>query len=324
LSAKTKEIVFTQNCTDAINLVANCLPIADDEEIILCKLNHHSCILPFLSHPNVKYVDITEQGLVDLEHLKKIVNDKTKLIAITYDSNVLGNIQPVEAIIDIAKSVNALTLIDAAQAAGHFSINVKKLDCDFLTLSAHKMLGPSGVGVLYGKYEKLTMLDIYRKGGGMINLFSDSSHVVKEVPERFEAGTPNIEGLIGFGAALHYYEKYGLANITQYLDFLEEYFCKKLENSYLKEYLYPISKGSHVAIFTFFFKNPMLGVADFSMMLSNSYNIAVNAGKQCCNLLHELYGSDGAMRVSLHVYNTVEDIDQFFDAMEALKLFWIG
>lgn len=215
LNAERNEIIFTQNCTDAINLVANSLPFKDNEEIILCKLNHHSCLLPFLSHPKVKFVNIDKNGVIDLEHLQQIVNDKTKLIAITYVSNVLGNIQPVQEVIQIAKKFGAFTLIDAAQAAGHFPINVKELDCDFLALSAHKMLGPSGVGVLYGRKKVLDFLKPYREGGGMINIFNMQQKVLKEGPARFEAGTPNIEGIIGFGAVLKYYNKCGFDNFVK-------------------------------------------------------------------------------------------------------------
>jgi cysteine desulfurase/selenocysteine lyase len=275
-----------------------------------------------LQHRNIKFVESTPDGIVDLDHLQEIVNQKTKLVAITYVSNVAGNIQPVKEIASLCKKYQAISLIDAAQAAGHFPIDVKSIDCDFLTVSVHKMLGPSGVGVLYGKEEKIQGLSTYRFGGGMINRFNSSEKLEKEGYERFEAGTPNVEGLIGLGGALSYYQSVGLEKVSAYLKELDDYFYVCLQNSFLVNWVYPINKEKHIPTYSFKFKSKSMSVHDMAILLSNSHNISVNSGMQCANLYHESSDSDAAIRLSLHIYNDKDEIDQFFDVMNSLRILW--
>lgn len=221
IGANSSEIVFTSGATESINIVANGIEYEDDSEIIVSILEHHSNYLPWIEKAKVISLEIDEYGYIDIEQLRDNITCKTKLIAVTYISNVTGNIQPIKNIIDIAHQNGINVLVDATQAISHIPIDVKEIDCDYLVFSSHKIFGPSGVGVLYCKDSLLDKLNILKFGGGMVNrIYSNRNIIYKDPPYSFEAGTPNIEGIIGLGASLDFFRNNRLA-IYNYLCELE-------------------------------------------------------------------------------------------------------
>lgn len=318
IKADKNQIIFTHNCSDAINLVSELLAIKKEDEIICSILEHHSNYLPWRTKSNVIVVNVTADGLIDLDEIERSITKKTKLIAMTYVSNVTGNIQPVHEIVELAKKYNILTLIDAAQAVGHFAIDVTKLNCDFLVFSAHKMLGPSGIGILYCSNELLNKLPPSRVGGGMINQISKEELQYKKAPYCFEVGTPNIENVIAFGKAIDFFNVHGFNEISHYLEELNLYFIKKLAK--VDSVHVPFSiHHNHIPIFTLMPKNNSVDLKYLGRMLSDTYLIALNVGVQCCQPLYQKQNIPAAMRVSLYLYNTKNEIDVFFDALEDLN-----
>ncbi|MFP3256719.1 MAG: cysteine desulfurase [Candidatus Nanopusillus acidilobi] len=323
-----REIIFTRNTTESINLVAYSYGlnnIKKDDKILISSMEHSSNLLPWRfvcrkTGAKLDYINVKDYKL-DLDDLEKKIDEKTKIVSITHVSNVLGTINPIEEIIKIAHEKGALVLIDAAQSSGHLPINVKKLDVDFLVFSSHKMLGPSGIGVLYGKEELLENMEPFLWGGDMITDIDFDKEYLNDLPWKFEAGTPNIADGIAFGEAIKYLNKLGMENIEKYEQELTKYFLERFEefsNKYkdvilmgLKDY-----KDREV-IFSLLFKiNPHI----IGKML-DSYNITVRTGYHCCYILFrhlDLYKYKGSIRASLYIYNTKEEIDFFFEKLEEI------
>lgn len=318
INARKDEIIFTHNCTDSINLLAKGLQLQKDDEIILSILEHHSNFLPWHERATPKILPIDESGIIDLDILRQQITDKTKLIAISYISNVTGNIQPVKEIARIAKECGVLSLIDAAQAVGHIPVDVFDIDCDFMAFSAHKMLGPSGVGILYVKNEALDCLSPSKYGGGMVNKVIPSQIDYFRGYALFEAGTPNIEGILGLGAAVHYLNQSGIECITDHLEALEKYCRLQLNSLNFLDFPFAFAT-SHSPIFSFRLKNSKIKLDYITHILSDVHSIAVREGYQCAQPLYFSKNLDGAIRVSLYLYNTMEEIDALIFALKKLE-----
>ena len=318
IGAKKNEIIFTHNCTDSINLVAQCLNLTKTDAVILSPLSHHSAYLPFAEQATIRQVKLNAHGTIDLAHLKQLISQPTKLIVIPYVSNVTGAIQAVDEIIQLAQEKSILTLIDGAQAVGHFPIHVHKLNCDFMAFSSHKMLGPSGVGILYGRYDLLSTLNPYRYGGGMVNKIQDLTIDYDVPPYRFEAGTPNIEGVIAFGSAIDYFNQIGFTSLEAHLNDLAQYADTQLRALDCIEFPFPHPE-QFVPIFSFLPRNRQVSVNEIARILSDSYHIAVNAGQHCCQPLYHYYQIDTAIRASFYLYQSREAVDVFIDALQDLS-----
>jgi cysteine desulfurase/selenocysteine lyase len=323
-----REIIFTRNTTESINLVAYSYGlnnIKKDDKILISYMEHSSNLLPWRficrkTGAKLEYINVKNYRL-DLDDFERKIDEKTKIVSITHVSKVLGTINPIEEIIKIAHEKGALVLIDAAQSSGHLPINVKKLDVDFLVFSSHKMLGPSGIGVLYGKEELLENMEPFLWGGDMIKDIDFDKEYLNDLPWKFEAGTPNIVDGIAFGEAIKYLNKLGMENIEKYEQELTKYFLERFEE-FSNKYKDVILMGSNdykdrEAIFSLVFKiNPHI----IGKML-DSYNITVRTGYHCCYILFrylDLYKYKGSVRASLYIYNTKEEIDFFFEKLEEI------
>jgi len=323
-----REIIFTRNTTESINLVAYSYGlnnIKKDDKILISYMEHSSNLLPWRfvcrkTGAKLEYINVKDYKL-DLDDFERKIDEKTKIVSITHVSNVLGTINPIEEIIKIAHEKGALVLIDAAQSSGHLPINVRKLDVDFLVFSSHKMLGPSGIGVLYGKEELLENMEPFLWGGDMIKDVDFDKEYLNDLPWKFEAGTPNIVDGIAFGEAIKYLNKLGMENIEKYEQELTKYFLERFEE-FSNKYKYTMLMGlndykDREAIFSLLFKiNPHI----IGKML-DSYNITVRTGYHCCYVLFrhlDLYKYRGSVRASLYIYNTKEEIDFFFEKLEEI------
>ena len=321
LNCSPREVIFTSNCTDSINQLVRMLDINKKTKVICSLLEHHSNYLPWLNNANILIVNLNDDGTIDLLELEKLLKEnKVKLVSITALSNVTGNVQPIREICQIAHKYKTLVNLDCCQFAPHYKINVKDVDCDFLTLSAHKMCGPSGLGVIYGKKDLLLKCKKAKYGGGMVDRIIDNEDIrYKEIPYCFEAGTPAIENILGFASAIRYYLSYGYDNITKRNKELNDYFYKKILASKNIELIFPISR-KHAPIFTFKLKNKDLNLNYVAKILSDSANICVSSGYQCCQPLYNSVKEKGGIRISLQFYNTEEEIDYFFNIIDNLKI----
>lgn len=313
------EIIFTKGTTESINLVASsfCRQFCKEgDEIIVSEMEHHSNIVPWqiqedISGVNLKVIPINDKGEIIIEEFEKLITPKTRLVSVTYVSNVMGVINPVEKVIEIAHKHNIPVLIDAAQAVQHIEIDVQKLDCDLLVFSGHKIYGPTGTGVLYGKEDLLNQLPPYQGGGEMIGKVSFTKTTFNELPFKFEAGTPNYVDFIALGTALEYVQSLGLNNIKAYEDELLEYATKRLlEIEGLK--IFGTSKHKS-AVISFLVK----GIHHYDMgMLLDKMGIAVRTGHHCAEPLMDVLGIEGTVRASLVFYNTKEEIDRLVEGVK--------
>lgn len=313
------EIIFTKGTTESINLVASsfCRQFCKEgDEIIVSEMEHHSNIVPWqiqedISAVNLKVIPINDKGEIIIEEFEKLITPKTRLVSVTYVSNVMGVINPVEKVIEIAHKHNIPVLIDAAQAVQHIEIDVQKLDCDLLVFSGHKIYGPTGTGVLYGKEDLLNQLPPYQGGGEMIDKVSFAKTTFNELPFKFEAGTPNYVDFIALGTALEYVQSLGLNNIKAYEDELLEYATKRLlEIEGLK--IFGTSKHKS-AVISFLVK----GIHHYDMgMLLDKMGIAVRTGHHCAEPLMDVLGIEGTVRASLVFYNTKEEIDRLVEGVK--------
>lgn len=318
-SGEADEIIFTKGTTESINLVAHSWAgkfLKEGDEILISQLEHHSNIVPWqlaAEHTGaiIRIIPINEKGEILIDEYRKLLSSKTKLVAVNYVSNSLGTINPVAEIIEAARGVGAITLIDAAQAAPHIQIDVQKLNCDFLALSSHKMYGPTGVGVLYGRREILESMPPYQGGGEMIKDVSFSGTTYNDIPYKFEAGTPNIGEVIAFKYAMDFIDDIGHENIQAYEHELLEYANGKLRRI---EGFIPVGTASEKAsVISFLMKN--VHPYDLGQLL-DVRGIAVRTGHHCTQPLMDFLEIDGTVRASFAVYNTKEEIDVFCDALE--------
>ena len=306
------EIIYTKGTTDSINLVAYTFGrkfIKEGDEIVVTEMEHHSNIVPWQmlceeKKCTLKYIPLQQDGTILLQDAKKIITPKTKLVAVTYVSNALGTINPIEELITIAHQNGAKILIDAAQAIQHFSIDVQALDCDFLVFSGHKIYGPTGTGILYGKEEVLNAMPPFEGGGDMIKSVSFSGTVFNDLPFKFEAGTPNIAGCIALGTAIKYVQDVGLDNIKNYENELLHYAMEKLSAIDGLKIYGTAEKKSSVISFLLQDIHPY----DVGVILDNM-GIAIRTGHHCAQPVMDYYKIPGTCRASLAFYNTKEEID---------------
>jgi cysteine desulfurase/selenocysteine lyase len=319
LRAQLNEIVFTHNCTDSINLVCAGLPAQDGDEVIVSILEHHSNFIPWAQKFSVKIVPTDGDGQIDLDSLKKAISSRTKLIAVTHASNVTGNIQPIKEIVRLANEHGIMSLIDVSQTISHEAINVKELGCSFLCFSSHKMFGPSGVGVLYGKQEALNALQISRFGGGMVSGYShESGPNYKEIPFRFESGTPNIEGVLGLARAIRFISQISFPVIQKQNSALEKRIQDRFSSLSNVRRLFPLSQ-KRVPIVTFCPTNDDMDINYAARILADKHGLILTAGLQCASPLYSSLGRAGGIRASFHAYNTVEEVDKLAEALEQLS-----
>jgi cysteine desulfurase/selenocysteine lyase len=323
-AAHPHEIIFTKGTTDSINLVASSFGkkfISAGDEIIVSAMEHHSNILPWQQVCEekgaiLKVIPINEAGELIISEYKRLLNTKTKIVAVTHISNTLGTINPIEEIIALAHAQNIPVLIDGAQAVPHTSVDVQKSDADFYVFSGHKLFGPTGVGVLYGKEKWLNQLPPYQVGGGTIKTVTFEKTEYADLPLKFEAGTPHIEGGIGLAAAIDYINEIGLENIAAYEHELLLYATDALQQI---EGVKIIGTAKHKASVISFIVD---GLHPFDIgTILDQLGIAVRTGHHCNQPLMQHYGIPGTVRASFAFYNTKEEIDIFISALQrAIKM----
>lgn len=316
---KSAEIIFTSGATNSLNMIVFGFMknyLKDGDEVLITKSEHASNILPWMELANsvgikVKFIKLDDDYSVTKENLLSAITPKTKVVSLAHITNVIGDIRDLEMIGKICKDKNLLFVVDAAQSIGHIRVDVKKYNIDFLAFSAHKMLGPTGTGVLYGKYELLDKLIPLSYGGGMNSFFESTGEVeYKELPWRLEAGTQNIAGVIGMGKALEYIENIGIENIHRYEVELKEYALKRFKDiSGLTIYNENIPSGIIV------FNVEKIFSQDLALYL-NHYKICVRSGNHCAKILKEEIKATNTCRASFYFYNTKEEIDKMADVLE--------
>lgn len=330
INVRPEEIIFTRNTTESINLIAHSWArtnLKKDDGIAISELEHHSNIVPWqiLSQEigtRLEYVGIDDNGFLDLEYLIDLISSKkVKLVSLSHMSNVLGTIVPIERIIKIAHENNIPVLVDGAQSVPHMPVDVKKMDCDFLVFSAHKMLGPTGVGVLYAKKEFLEKMRPFMGGGDMIKEVFKFHTNYNEVPYKFEAGTPNIADVVGFGAAIDYLKKIGMENVRKHEIDLTEYALKSILSMKYVTVYGPRDPNYRGGVISF-------NIADIHphdlATIMNDHGIAIRSGHHCAQVLMQRLDVPATSRASFYIYNTKEEIDKFVNAIkEAGRIFKI-
>tara|TARA_B100001250_G_C19765948_1_gene774752 strand:- start:32 stop:1249 length:1218 start_codon:yes stop_codon:yes gene_type:complete len=315
------EIVFTRGTTEGINLISSSLgkyKFSEGDEIIISEMEHHSNIVPWqmlAKEKNLKLntINVTDEGKIDLNDFKNIISSKTKLVSLVHISNTLGTVNPIKEIAEICNTNNIISVIDGAQASAHSVIDVQNINCDFYVLSAHKMYGPTGVGVVYGKEKLLEEMPPYMGGGEMIKEVKFSGTSYNDLPYKFEAGTPNIGDVIGFKEAINYIENLGKDQIIQYEDKLRDYAQKELNS--IDGFRIIGNSENKIGIFSFTIEN--FHYYDLGLLL-DAKGIAVRTGHHCTQPLMDKYNLDGTARVSLALYNTEEEVDFFVDSVKNL------
>ncbi|SVA30172.1 uncharacterized protein METZ01_LOCUS83026 [marine metagenome] len=322
---RVEEIVFTMGATDAINLVAYSYAepnLIKDDEIILSTLEHHSNIVPwnFLRERkgiNIKWVDSDNNGNISVESIRNLVTKKTKIIAITQMSNVLGSIIPLKEIIQFAHSKEILVLVDGCQGIAHQETDIRDLDCDFYVFSGHKLYGPTGVGVLYAKYELLDKMRPWRGGGEMIKEVSKDSISYGNPPYKFEAGTPNFVQVVGLGKAIDYFTERNKEDIFQHEHSISEYAYESLSNMKALKLYGDKNISSPIISFSVEGSHPH----DIATIIDN-YGVAIRAGHHCAQPLMNFLGVTSTARASIGMYTSKEDIDNLIISLEkAIKIF---
>jgi cysteine desulfurase/selenocysteine lyase len=321
---ESREIIYTRGTTEAINLVASSwgrANIGEGDEIIVSELEHHSNIVPWQilcaeKNATLRVIPVTDSGELQLDEYEKLLNEKTKIVAVNSVSNALGTINPIEKIIQKAHAVGAKVLIDGAQSSAHLPTDVQKLDCDFYTVSGHKVYGPTGIGVLYGKAELLEEMPPYQGGGDMISRVGWDKTEWNVLPYKFEAGTPHIAGGVGLGAAIEWINSIGMENIAAHE---HELLVAATQKARAIEGLKIYGEAPHKA-----------GVLSFNLegahptdvgMILDSQGVAIRTGHHCAQPLMDRYGVPATARASFAVYNTLEEVEVFGKALQKAREF---
>lgn len=321
-----EEIIYTSGTTESMNFIARIIEqdVKDGDEIILTYMEHHANLVPWQQlairkNLTLRFLDLDELGRININQLKELINDKTKIVSICHASNVLGNINPVYEIGSLLKDKDIYFVVDAAQSVPHMKIDVVKMNCDFLAFSAHKMCGPTGIGVLYGKKNLLEKFDPVEFGGGMIGVVEEKSSTWAILPDKFEAGTPLLAEAAGLGATIKYLEDIGLENIESYTKELTKYLYDELSKiSNIKIYgTNEISDRVSLVSFNLEGVHPH----DLTSFLDEK-GICIRAGHQCTQPLLGKLGAYSVARASLYFYNTKEEIDFFIQVLKETKEFF--
>ena len=319
IGSKPCEIVFTKNTTESLNILAYWAlrTLKKGDEVISSVLEHHSNIVPWQmlreKGIKVKFVDVNDDGTLKMDQYSKLITKNTKIVTVAHVSNVLGTINPVKEIGKIAHDAGALFIIDGAQSVPHMSVNVKQLGCDFLAFSSHKMLGPTGIGILYGTEEALERTTPFLRGGDMIKEVHLDSTKWNDIPWKFEAGTPNIADVIGFGAAVDYLSKLGMDNVRKHGEDLTQHAMKKLDIKSVKIYGPRKNRGGAVS-----FAIDGVHPHDVATILDQE-GISIRSGHMCAQPLMERLDVPALSRASFYVYNTKEEIDKLAEGLKKVK-----
>ncbi len=319
INAKSKdEIIFTSNATDSLNLVVNGYfknNLKKGDEVVLNKAEHASNILPWLMLKKeigieIKYAPLNKDNTLSLDNIKKVITKNTKVVSFAEVTNVIGDTRDVKTIVEYCHKLGILVVVDASQSVPHKKVDVSLTDVDFLAFSAHKMLGPTGVGVLYGKYELLKKMLPVKYGGGMNLYYGEEGVSLVEIPYRFEAGTPNISGIIAFSESIKFLNKVGFGNIELKEKHLRKYLVSELKKiPYIK--IYNESVASNIVLINI----DGITSGDLGLYL-NTKNICVRSGKHCTKMLGDESGFEDTVRISLYFYNSYEEIDKFVLALK--------
>ena len=316
----TEEVIFTKNATESLNLIAYSYGMDNlkkDDEVVISIMEHHSNLVPWqkitkATGSKLKYMYINKNFEISDEEIENKITDKTKIVGITHVSNVLGTINNVKKIIECAHKKGAIVVVDASQSIPHMKIDVQDLDADFLVFSGHKMLAPLGVGVLYGKKEILDKMTPFLMGGEMIEYVYEQETTFAPLPYKFEAGTQNVEGVVGFGAAIDYIEKIGYNQIQELEDEIVSYAKQELSKlDYLTLYITPNSKN-HSSVISFNIKG--VHPHDVASIL-DSEGVCIRSGNHCAQPLMRFLDIDSTCRASFYFYNTKEDVDRLVHAL---------
>ncbi|MDE6408545.1 MAG: SufS family cysteine desulfurase [Anaeroplasmataceae bacterium] len=324
INASFDEIVFTRGASSALNLVAasyGANTLKPGDEVITTELEHHSSCMPWINVCEktgaiLKYVPLNEEGRITVEAFKSVLTDKTKVVAITYVSNVMGYVTPIDEIITLAHERGAVVVLDAAQAVPHMPVDVKKLDCDFLAFSGHKLCGPTGIGVLYGKERILSKMPPIEFGGDMADDVNPHSMTYKDAPYRFETGTPIIASAIGLGKAIEYVSSIGLEEIAKYEFFLKQ---KALEGLKKIPNIEIYNESAETGIISFNIKG--VHPHDAASVFDNN-DVCIRAGHHCAQLIIKWLNTVGTVRASFYFYNTLEDVEKFVQSVKEAQEFF--
>jgi len=329
-SRSTDEIIFTRNATEAINLVSHAWGqdnIRRDDRIVITELEHHSNIVPWQvlcnqTRASLDYIEVDDGGCLDMDSYEKTLrNRKTRLISISEVSNVLGTIVPIREIVKKAHAKDIPVLVDAAQSVPHIPVDVQATDCDFMVFSAHKMLGPTGVGILYVKKEILEELQPFISGGDMIKEVHKYETVYNDLPYKFEAGTPNIADVIGFGAAIDYLNRLGMDKVRDHEIELTKYAMDAMKDIRGMTLYGPLDAKNKGGVISFNLGD--IHPHDLATIL-NDHGIAIRSGHHCAQVLMEKFDLSATSRASFYIYNTIEEVDKFINALnDARRLFGI-
>ena len=317
IGAQPAEIVFTRNATDSFNLLARAMNLTQEDEVVFPASEHHSNYLPWRVAAKAVLVDIDEEAVPKWSQLASHLSKRTRLVSVAHVSNVTGVVAPVEEWIATAHKAGVPVMLDASQSVAHLPIDVRALDVDFMGFSSHKMFGPNGVGVLYVRRDHFAKLGLGNVGGGMVAMHAEDRFAALEAPFRYEAGTPNIEGVIGLGAAVDYLRSVGMQAIATHVRNLAEQLMRGLAELPNVTIL-GRSVRDRIALATVSLPVPSMRQQDIARLLADAHGIFVSGGFHCAHVLHHRLRLDGTVRASAHIYNDSSDIEAFVGALREL------
>jgi cysteine desulfurase/selenocysteine lyase len=319
INASPSEIVFTRNATESFNLVAQGLGLGGDDEVVFPASEHHSNYMPWRMIARPVLVDLDDEAVPRYHELAARLSPRTRLVTLAHVSNVTGVVAPIEEWIATAHRAGVPVMVDASQSASHLPIDVRQLDCDFLAFSSHKLFGPSGVGVLYVRRDRFESLRLWNVGGGMVAYHGEDRFEAREAPFRYEAGTPNIEGAIGFAAAVDYLRAVGMDEVAAHSRKLGEQLVRGLGALPSGKVLGSrVPPSQRIALCTISLPVPSMTQANIARLLADSHAILVSGGFHCAHILHHRVQLDGTLRASAHIFNNEEDIERLLSALRDL------
>ena len=331
IGAISNEVIFTKSATESLNIIAysfgnpdSRINIKAGDQIVVTEMEHHANLIPWQqlakrTGAELRWLSVTADGRIDLTNLDQVITKKTKIVAITHQSNVLGSILPVETIVKASHAVGALVVLDACQSAPHFALDVKKLDIDFLAFSGHKTLGPTGIGVLWGKYDLLEKLEPSLFGGSMVDSVTMESATWAATPRKFEAGVPNMAQAVGLSAAIDYLNQIGMHNIAQHEQDLTSYLLKGIIGISGVKLIGPVDMKDRGGVVSF----TVDGVHPHDVgQVLDQYGIAVRTGHHCAWPLMRKLNLVGTTRASLYLYNSKSDVDSLLESIERVKSYF--